>query len=122
MFGIGGPELVILIPIFIILYFLPILIARKRRHKNILPIFVLNLLLGWTFLGWVVSIVWSLTAQEDRNLIYKSEDDNIKYSQNSDSGKCYLCAKIFPAGQLNEVGGTRFCPSCFKQINPELLK
>lgn len=122
MFGIGGPELVILTPIFIILYLLPSLIAKKRRHKNVLPIFALNVLLGWTFLGWVVAIVWSLTAQENRNLIYKSEDDNKKYSQNHNSGKCYLCAKIFPTDQLSEAGGEYFCPSCSSKINPELFK
>ena len=122
MFGIGGPESVILIPIFIIFYLLPSLIAKARRHKNILPIFVLNVLLGWTFLGWVVALVWSFTAQEERNLIYKSEGDNKEYSQNIDSDKCYLCAKILPTGQLSEAGGEFFCPSCLRKVNPELLK
>lgn len=122
MFGIGGPELVILIPIFIIFYLLPTVIARTRRHKNILPIFVLNILLGWTFLGWVVALVWSFTAQEERNSIYKSEDENKKYLKNIDSAKCYLCAKIFPKDQLSEAGGESFCPSCLSKVNPELLK
>ncbi|TRZ48114.1 superinfection immunity protein, partial [bacterium] len=31
-----------------------------RQHKNSLAIFLLNLLLGWTVLGWVVSLVWSV--------------------------------------------------------------
>jgi len=42
------------------LYFLPSLIAFIRQHKNKLAIFLLNLLLGWTVLGWVVSLVWSV--------------------------------------------------------------
>ncbi len=42
------------------LYFLPTLIAFIRQHKNKLAIFLLNLLLGWTVLGWVVSLVWSV--------------------------------------------------------------
>ena len=41
-------------------YFLPTLIAFLRQHKNKLAIFLLNLLLGWTVLGWVVSLVWSV--------------------------------------------------------------
>ncbi|MFH1697483.1 MAG: superinfection immunity protein [Candidatus Omnitrophota bacterium] len=41
-------------------YFLPTLIAFLRNHKNKLAIFLLNLLLGWTVLGWVVSLVWSV--------------------------------------------------------------
>jgi len=27
-----------------------------------MAILVLNLLLGWTFLGWVGALIWSLTA------------------------------------------------------------
>jgi hypothetical protein len=41
-------------------YFLPTLIAFLRQHKNKLAIFLLNLLLGWTALGWVASLVWSV--------------------------------------------------------------
>jgi len=41
-------------------YFLPTLIAFIRQHKNKLAIFLLNLLLGWTVLGWVISLVWSV--------------------------------------------------------------
>jgi DNA-directed RNA polymerase subunit RPC12/RpoP len=42
------------------IYFLPTYIAVKRHHKNALAILALNLLLGWTFLGWVISLVWAL--------------------------------------------------------------
>jgi len=53
------PELLLVVLIFA-LYFLPTLIAFLRQHKNKLAIFLLNLLLGWTVLGWVVSLVWSV--------------------------------------------------------------
>jgi len=52
-------ELLLVVLIFAI-YFLPTLIAFLRQHKNSLAIFLLNLLLGWTVLGWVVSLVWSV--------------------------------------------------------------
>lgn len=51
-------EILLVILIFTV-YFLPSLIAFLRQHKNKLAIFLLNLLLGWTVLGWVVSLVWS---------------------------------------------------------------
>jgi len=41
-------------------YFLPFLIASLRRHKNILAIFFLNLAFGWTFLGWIAALIWSV--------------------------------------------------------------
>jgi hypothetical protein len=42
------------------IYFLPTYIGRKKR--NITAIFVLNLLLGWTFVGWVVALVWAVSV------------------------------------------------------------
>lgn len=41
-------------------YFLPSFIAFGRAHRNRLAIFLLNLILGWTVLGWVGSLVWSV--------------------------------------------------------------
>ncbi|MGD0336188.1 MAG: superinfection immunity protein [Candidatus Omnitrophota bacterium] len=52
-------ELLLVVLIFAF-YFLPTLIAFLRNHKNKLAIFLLNLLLGWTVLGWVVLLVWSV--------------------------------------------------------------
>ncbi|MDD4874041.1 MAG: superinfection immunity protein [Dehalococcoidales bacterium] len=43
------------------LYFLPTIIAIIRKKRNALAIFMLNFFLGWTFIGWVVSLVWSVT-------------------------------------------------------------
>ncbi len=43
------------------LYFVPAVVAGKRNHRNQGAIFALNLLLGWTFLFWVLSLVWALT-------------------------------------------------------------
>lgn len=54
----------LIVVVAIALYFLPTLIARSRRHHNAMAIFALNALLGWTFLGWVAALVWSLTAVE----------------------------------------------------------
>jgi hypothetical protein len=43
-------------------YFLPALIAAGRKHHQNGAIFTLNLLLGWTFFGWVAALVWAMTA------------------------------------------------------------
>ena len=43
-------------------YFVPSIVATNRGHHNTEAIIALNLLLGWTFLGWVISLVWALTA------------------------------------------------------------
>lgn len=51
--------------IAIALYFIPTVIAVFRGHHNAVAIFGLNLFLGWTFIGWVGSLVWSLTAVDN---------------------------------------------------------
>lgn len=47
----------------IALYFLPAWNANRRNKKNTNAIALLNLLLGWTIIGWVVALIWS--AAED---------------------------------------------------------
>lgn len=50
---------IILVLAFIFLYFLPSLLGASKRNSG--AIFMLNLFLGWTFIGWVVAIVWACT-------------------------------------------------------------
>jgi hypothetical protein len=62
--GLGGFQPVLMVFAFAVVcgfgYFLPTLIARHVEHKNFSAIAILNLLLGWTFLGWVVALVWAV--------------------------------------------------------------
>ena len=52
----------ILVTTGLIIYFLPSLIAAGRTHHQSKAILALNLLLGWTLLGWVGAMVWAFTA------------------------------------------------------------
>lgn len=45
-----------------VVYFLPTIIAFKRGKRNRGAILALNLFLGWSLLGWVVSLVWALSV------------------------------------------------------------
>jgi hypothetical protein len=42
-----------------IIYFLPAINGYSRKHKSAGGIFLFNLLLGWTLLGWIVAAAWS---------------------------------------------------------------
>ena len=42
-----------------VLYFLPSIIALARSKRDTLAIFLLNLFLGWSVIGWVVALVWA---------------------------------------------------------------
>lgn len=43
-----------------VLYFLPAIIAGVRHKRDTLAIFLLNFFLGWTFIGWIVALVWAV--------------------------------------------------------------
>lgn len=51
--GVGATML-------IFLYFLPSIIAETNKHRQYKAISTLNLLFGWTILGWIISLIWSL--------------------------------------------------------------
>jgi hypothetical protein len=62
----GGVVPWLMVPAVVIaglaLYFVPAFMAWARRHHQRAAIFLLNLLLGWTLLGWVAALVWAATA------------------------------------------------------------
>jgi hypothetical protein len=46
---------------FIALYLLPGILASGRRHNNAAPIWLVTIFLGWSFIGWLVALIWSTT-------------------------------------------------------------
>ena len=44
-------------------YLVPTIIAAVRRSKGILGIILLNIFAGWTFIGWVIALIWSLVGE-----------------------------------------------------------
>lgn len=44
----------------LLLYLLPTLIAAARNCRHADAIFALNLLLGWTVIGWLAMFTWAL--------------------------------------------------------------
>lgn len=54
-YSLHGPEMLV--------YFIPSFVAVARNHDKRFPIFALNLVLGWTVIGWIGALVWSLMRQ-----------------------------------------------------------
>jgi hypothetical protein len=52
----------VMLPIAVALYLLPSGVAIARNHNRRRSIFLLNILLGWTVMGWLVPIVWAASA------------------------------------------------------------
>jgi hypothetical protein len=51
LFILGIPLLAI--------HFLPTIVAGVRRANNFGWILAINFFLGWTFVGWVVALIWA---------------------------------------------------------------
>ena len=45
--------------VILISYFIPTIIALIRKHRDVMAIFILNLFLGWSLIGWIISLVWA---------------------------------------------------------------
>lgn len=86
-------------------YFLPTLVSSLRKHHNANAIFVTNLLLGWTAIGWIASLIWSSTA-------VRRTEEPIELEVGKDTRACPFCAEEIK----KEAKICRFCRS---EVNPE---
>jgi hypothetical protein len=77
-----------------ILYFFPTVIALLRWRPNLMAIFALNLFLGWSVIGWVIALVWSLSAT----------------------------ASVVAVAAPVDTRGTKKCPACAELIKKEAKK
>jgi hypothetical protein len=78
-----------------VVYLGPSALAYNRGHPNAAAIFVVNLLLGWTLIGWVGALVWAIVAKPDEGRV-----------------ACPHCAEaILPAA--------RVCPFCRSPLDQE---
>ncbi len=96
-------------PIFLLvslfLYFLPAYLARNKSDFTV--ILVLNLLAGWTFIGWIVALVWALSSEPQRQRAAPAQPVATAHTQAATGGSffCSTCGKSCTAG-------ARFCSSC----------
>lgn len=62
-----SPVTVFLVFLLICLFSLiPAIVAFLRKHRSRWTILILNILLGWTVIGWVITLVWSLSYPGER--------------------------------------------------------
>jgi hypothetical protein len=48
------------------IYFLPAIIAKQRKATHEINIFWVNLLLGWTVLGWFAVLIWTVAETDPK--------------------------------------------------------
>lgn len=78
------------------MYLAPAMVAVARSNPKMMPIAILNLLLGWTVLGWVGALVWA-------------------YSSTSVVGPV-------TQAQVGTDAAMRACPFCAEPVRKEAIK
>ncbi|MBT2793059.1 MULTISPECIES: superinfection immunity protein [Paraburkholderia] len=59
---------IIAVMIALALYFLPAILADRRKRVDVLTLALFNACLGWTVLGWLLALYWSLQPNPPKNL------------------------------------------------------
>lgn len=103
--GSAWAGFVLLVAGFFI-YFLPTFVASSRKHVNFTSIFLVNLLLGWTFLGWVAALVWASSANTE-NPAEKSSQGLVV----SRDRACPYCAETIKCAAIK-------CKHCGADVEP----
>jgi hypothetical protein len=64
----GGIIILIACAFGAVAWITPGIIASCRNHHNKGAIWAITILLGWTFLGWVIAFVWAFTNPAPQQL------------------------------------------------------
>jgi hypothetical protein len=82
----------------ILLYFLPALIGRHKTDA--MGIFIVNLLFGWTVIGWIIALIWACAAER-----YVP----VRFVPVTSGRFCCQCGGLSPYG-------AHFCAACGRAV------
>jgi len=77
------------------------IVARSRAVNNVPQIFVLNLFLGWTLLGWVFALIWAVRPVQKKEFVPSSARSSLKacpkcdFSSQPEALFCMKCGSAF---------------------------
>jgi hypothetical protein len=57
---------IVALAVLVAIYAAPTIVANVRGHRNKGSIIATNILLGWTFIGWCVALIWALSANAEK--------------------------------------------------------
>ena len=58
--------ILLIIILGIVIYFLPSFIAHYRKHKEFKLVFLVNLFLGFTGIGYWVALIWAILGDNKK--------------------------------------------------------
>ena len=83
-----------------VVYFLPGLLAQHRRAKNKNYVWLLNLLAGWTIIGWIAAFIWAVIDQPKIVSVQP-----VTYAPAQATEFCTGCGRP-------RIAGMQFCTAC----------
>lgn len=84
----------------ILLYFLPTIIGRHKADAT--GIFLVNLLFGWTVIGWFIALIWACSAE-------RYVPVQVRAVPASSGRFCSQCGTLSPYG-------AHFCAACGRAV------
>jgi len=97
--AIGAGFIVLLVGFVFGIYFLPTIKAYQDKTRNKEAILAVNLFLGWTLVGWVVALAWTLSKDAASPVVAAVP-----------ATLCASCGKYSQAG-------VSFCSHCGKRMS-----
>lgn len=88
----------------LLLYFLPAVLARNK--SNFTAILLVNLFLGWTFIGWIVALIWAVSSEPQRQAAAPAQPS--APPPQPAAGASFFCS----ACGKPHAASARFCSSC----------
>ena len=89
---------------FLLIYFLPTILARNKADA--LGVFLVNLFLGWTVIGWLVALIWACASEDVVRVRYMPTQYVAVGSGPVSGGRfCSCCGTLAPLSW-------RYCSAC----------
>ena len=99
----NGAYGILILVLITVLYFLPSICAYRKSFAS--QVIILNFLLGWTLIGWVVALVWAFKEEKPQQVIYSREPEYRERETNDDeSEKPTLAEEILNLKELHNQG------------------